>query len=178
MLRARAVPASRSGARVTCAGEWGGAAPAEVPVPASCAAPAPASAPVPGALGHVLPGFLVKLSQCGRGGADINPSAAGPAYPGAPPPALPCRAPRLPPHVPGPPSRRLLPAPCRSPGPGRRPSRLLLDAGPAEASLVAGLRTPEVHRITGLDPAADSSIRGSGTLASLSGRGQHSRPQA
>lgn len=82
MLRARSVPASRSGARVTCAGEWGGAASAEVPVPASCAARAPASAPVPGALrlGHFLPGFLVKLSQCGRGGADINPSAAGPAY--------------------------------------------------------------------------------------------------
>lgn len=113
MLRARSVPAWRSGARVTCAGEWGGAGPAEVPVPASCAALAAASAPVPGALGlgHLLLRFLVKLSQCGRGGADINPNSAGPAHGrcAAACPASPSSA-EPPPRGPRPVPRRLLPA--------------------------------------------------------------------
>ena len=57
MFRTRFTSSSLTSALVTCSGEWGGAGPAEVPVPASCAARAAASAPVSGALGicHLLP---------------------------------------------------------------------------------------------------------------------------
>lgn len=68
MLRTR----SASGAPVTCAGEWGGAEPAEVPVPTSCAVRASASAQVPGAEGisHLLPlvSGETESARPGRGG--------------------------------------------------------------------------------------------------------------
>lgn len=51
MLWTRSASALLSSAQVTCAGEWGGVGPAEVPVPASCVAQAAASAPVSGARG-------------------------------------------------------------------------------------------------------------------------------
>lgn len=162
-----------------CAGEWGGARPAEVPVPASCAAPAAASAPVPGALGLglLLFRFLVKLSQCGRGGADINPGSAGPAHARCAPPAQPRRA-----------SRNRRPAAPDSPartaprgGSERRPSGLLYVRS-AESRLAAGSCAPEVQPDPGRrrDAAARSPIRGSGAPgrlppASLSGRGRHSQ---
>lgn len=74
MLRAGSASAStsRSRAPVTCAGERGGARPAEVPVPASRAAQAAASSPVRGALGidHFLPVVSGETESVrpGRGG--------------------------------------------------------------------------------------------------------------
>lgn len=181
MLRARSVPASRSGARVTCAGEWGGARPAEVPVPASCAAPAAASAPVPGALGLglLLFRFLVKLSQRGRGGADSNPGPAGPAHARCAQLAQPRRAPRN-----RGPAAPTLPRAAPRGGSERRPSRLLYVRS-AESRLAAGSRAPEVQPDPWRpgrrrDAAARSPPRGSSAPrrlppASLSGPGHHSQ---
>lgn len=57
MLRTRSASSWLSSARVTCAGEWGGAGPAEVPVQVSRAARTAVSARVSGALGfrHLHP---------------------------------------------------------------------------------------------------------------------------